>query len=59
MILLNNQLLSVLHYPQVTLLSKDVILLFLSDGLINRSGFEQHGNEVVVLDHQTKLPQRS
>lgn len=58
-ILLTNQLFSVLHYPQVTPLSKDVILLFLSDGLINRPGFQQLGKEVVVLDHQTKLPQRS
>ena len=57
MILLANQLLSVLHYPQVTLLSKDVILLFLFHGLTYRA--EQHGNKVVVLDHQTELPQRS
>lgn len=53
------QILLVPHYSPLTLLSEDVILLLLSDRLITRLGFEQPGNEVVVLDHQTELPQRS
>lgn len=53
------QILLVPYYSSLTLLSEDVILLFFSDRLITRLGFVQPRNEVVVLDHQTELPQSS
>lgn len=58
-ILLTNQWFSVLHYPQIALLPKNVIICFFFDGLINGTGFGQHENKVVALDCQIELPQGS
>lgn len=55
--LLPNQQLPLLQHPQIALLSKTVIICFLSDELINETGFGQYENKVVVLDCQMELPQ--
>lgn len=55
--LLTNQHLPLLQHPQIALLAKTVIICFLSDGLINGTGFGQYENKVVVLDSQMEPPQ--
>lgn len=50
--LLTNQQLLLLQHSQIALLSKTVIICFLSDGLINETAFGQYENKVVVLDCQ-------
>lgn len=55
--LLTNQQLPLLQHSQTALLSKTVIICFLSDGLINETAFGQYENKVVVLDCQMELPQ--